>query len=473
MNLLPALHTSRLTRAGHWMQRHYVIIRSVQWIVLFAYAILILIPPFMSLPGDTAHIWSNLTVFAQFVLWGIWWPFVLLSMVILGRVWCGVLCPEGTLSEFASNYGLGGSIPRWIRWRGWPFIAFVLTTIYGQMISVYQYPKAALLVLGGSTIAAVIIGLLYGRRKRVWCRYLCPVNGVFALLARFAPLHYRVDGYAWRFSYMQNQHDRRAIPVNCAPLVPLRSMKGASACHMCGRCSGYRDAISLQWRSPAQEVVELGEQGASRWDTVLILYGMLGIANGAFHWSVSPLFILIKQFLATWLIDHRILWPLETNASWFIFTHYPEQNDVFSWLDGSLVISYIVTTGFFYGTTLLGCIACGNFILGRWSTLRLHHFTQALIPIAGISVFLGLSATTISLLRGEHLLLLVSWVQNLGLALLVMANIASLYLAIKIVMKHMRRIGSSVLRSAGALLCFIAALSVADSAWWLIFYVWV
>ncbi|BCZ78338.1 4Fe-4S binding domain-containing protein [Paraburkholderia terrae] len=466
MTTAVANRRSRLAEAGNWMQRHGAAIRGIQWVVVAVYAFLILVPAFTELPGDTAHLWNNLTLAAQFVFWGIWWPFVLLSMVMLGRVWCGVLCPEGALAEFASKYGRGWAIPRWMRWGGWPFVAFGLTTIYGQMVSVYQYPKAVLLVLGGSTFAAMIIGLLYGREKRVWCKYLCPVNGVFSLLARLAPFHYKVDEDAWRRSYKEGEHGHRVIPINCAPLVPLRKMEGASACHMCGRCSGHRDAIELTWRKPSTEVVNLGDKQASAWDTALILYGLLGIAIGAFHWTGSPWFIDIKQSLATWLVDHDIMWPLDTNAPWFLFTHYPEQNDVFSWLDGTMIIAYILATGVVYGTVLLALLAGATRTLGRFDMTRLHHLAQALIPIAGTGVFLGLSATTLSLLKAEHVPL--DWASDVRIAILVIANAWSAWLALLVT----RRYTARVFQRALSVVWFMAALAVVDSAWWLMFWYW-
>ncbi len=71
----------RLAEAGQWMQRHGAAIRGIQWVVVAVYAFLILVPAFTRLPDDSAHLWNNLTLAAQFVFWGIWWPFVLLSMV--------------------------------------------------------------------------------------------------------------------------------------------------------------------------------------------------------------------------------------------------------------------------------------------------------------------------------------------------------------------------------------------------------
>ena len=116
-------------------------------------------------------------------------------------------------------------------------------------VSVYEYPKAALLVLGGSTVAAMIVGFIYGRGKRVWCRHLCPANGVFAILSRLAPIHLHVDRDAWRAA------PHRIAAVDCAPLINIRKMTGNSACHMCGRCSGHRDAVTLSLRSPNQELL--------------------------------------------------------------------------------------------------------------------------------------------------------------------------------------------------------------------------
>ncbi|PSC06281.1 hypothetical protein SLNSH_03045 [Alsobacter soli] len=413
-----------LASVGDWLMRRQKAIRAAQWGVVGIYLFLLVVPAALPLPDRTAHIWTNLVLFAQFVFWGVWWPFVLLSMVLVGRLWCGVLCPEGSLSETVSRHGRGLAVPRWISWKGWPFVAFACTTIYGQMVSVYQYALPALLVLGGSTLAAVAVGALYGRGKRVWCRYLCPVNGVFSLLAKLAPVHFRVDTAAWN-AWPKNPGAQPV--VNCAPLVPIKTMKGASGCHMCGRCSSYKGAITLSRRSPMHEIIHVAGLEAKPWETVLIVVGLMGIASGAFHWASSAVFVQIKQALAEQLIGWGWMWPLEATMPWWILTNAPDQNDVMTVLDGAVLIGFILGTAALVAAGAFGALALATRMLGGWSARRFHHLAQALIPIAGCGVFLGLSALTVTILRADGFEL--GFVGPLRAALLAGASLWSLTLA--------------------------------------------
>jgi polyferredoxin len=452
-----------LAPVGNWLQRHGSLIRRLQWVVVLFYGALLIVPVLLPLPTDTAHVLNNLTIFAQFVFWGIWWPFVLISMVLVGRAWCGVLCPEGALSEWVSGKGRNRAIPRWMRWGGWPFVAFSMTTLYGQMVSVYQYPKAVLLVLGGSTVAAIVVGYLYGREKRVWCKYLCPVNGVFGLLSKLAPMHYKVEAAAWRGSYT---NAIRIQPVNCAPLVAMRQMEGGSDCHMCGRCSGHRGAITLSARSPNHEVIELGGDLATGWQTTLIMCGLLGIAIGAFQWTVNPHFIEVKQLIAEWLIERNIMWPFAENAPWWVLTNYPGLRDVFSWLDGGLLVAYILGMGLLMGCGLTLTVGLASRLLGPWQKQRFYHLSQALIPLAGCGVFLGLSALTVNLLKNEGAP--VFWANDVRLLLLVGNNLWSLWLANGICRQHT----ASVWQRFAAIAAFALALATVDYCWALMFWIW-
>lgn len=105
------------------------------------------------------------------------------------------------------------------------------------------------------------------------------------------------------------------------------------------------------------------------------------------------------------------MWPLLDNAPWFILTHYPEVNDSFSWLDGAGILMFVVgATVCVGGATFLSLwiadrLAPAAPVAGqeanRWFRPGLHKLAQGLIPSAGIGVFLGLSATTINLLKHE------------------------------------------------------------------------
>jgi polyferredoxin len=449
---------------GEGLLRNQRLIQRGQWVVVLVYLVLVAVPAFLPLPGRLAHIFDNLTLFAQFAFWGLWWPFVLLSMVLVGRSWCGLFCPEGTLTEAVSRYGRGHAIPHWITWKGWPFVAFAMTTIYGQMVSVYQYPKPVLLILGGSTFGAIVIGYLYGRNHRVWCRYLCPVNGVFGVLAKLAPVHFGVDEEAWALS--RRSHDAGVRMVNCAPLVAIKTMRGASDCHMCGRCSGFRGAISLAPRSPNHEIVHVAGTAAKPWETLLIVFGLMGIAAGAFHWSVSPWYVALKQAVAGGLVAHGVLWPFASQPPWWILTDYPALNDQMTLLDGGVLLAYIGATALVIGAAVSLCVWLAARGLGPSPAARFHHLAQTLIPVAGCGVFLGLSAITVTMLRAEGFAL--GFVGPLRAAVLGGAAIWTIFLGWKVA----GLTGAHVLRRCAATLSIAFAASIGVASWVMLFWVW-
>jgi len=483
-----APRSTALARLGDWLGRNRRAIVALQWAIVVFYLLMVALPAFLPHPHPEARVFSSdfgassalnggdcgdgsarssmlidiapyiacwqdrLVLAAQYLFWGVWWPFVILSTMVMGRVWCGVLCPEGALAEFASRHGRGGAIPKWLRWSGWPVVAFIATTVYGQLISVYDYAQAALLILGGSTVAALAVGWMYGKGKRVWCRYLCPVSGVFALLARLAPVHFRVEREAW------NRYPRRIPAPDCAPLLNVRKLDGMAQCHACGRCSGHRDAVRLAARSPNEEILH-GEVPRTG-EVALLLFGMIGVAMGAFQWTVSPWFVRGKQVIAEWLVGRDIYWPLAESPAWWLLTRHPEAGDVFTWLDGAAIFLWILG----YAAALGGLAWLAVRTAAKSAGIDWRRLALGLVPLAGTGLFLGLSMMTVTHLRAEGAPL--GWLPGVRAALLALGMSWSVWLGWRLLAA-----GPTVAwqRLFAGLLWLLPIITV-TAAWWLTFF---
>ncbi|MDA8363814.1 MAG: 4Fe-4S binding protein [Gammaproteobacteria bacterium] len=451
----------RIARLGLFMRRHQGLIAGMQWAIVLCYLVMVVAPVFLPPPSAEARIWGSFTRFTQFMFWGVWWPFVLLSIMVFGRAWCGLLCPEGTVTEWVSQYGLGLGIPRWMKWPGWPFVTFMAIALYGQMISLHQYPRATLLILGGSTVAAVVIGLLYGRGKRVWCRHLCPVCGVFALLAKVAPVHFSVDRAAWDAAPSGTRTSLRH-PVNCAPLINIRRMESAAACHMCGRCAGERGAVQLALRSPATEILAAATpetrrktDSSDRWLAWLLVFGMIGAALGAFQWNVSPWFSAADRAAAVWLSAHGLSWLLRPSGYWWVLTYYPGNGHVFSWLDGGLLIAYVMAEALIVGGWVAGWMRLAAAVCG----LPWWRIADVLIFFAGANLFVGS--------------VLLAWSQDSGAVMLPhWAGVACLGLLVLAVLWGAVLAGRLARRRALAILTVLGAGALPLGAWAVEFFVW-
>jgi polyferredoxin len=279
--LFPPAHRFPMTikAAGDWLQRSQSLVRRMQWGLVFVYYFLLLVPALLPPPGSRAAALHSLAGWAEILFWGLWWPGVVLSMLLFGQFWCGIFCPDGTLTEFASRHGRGGKIPAWVRWTGWPLAAYSLIVVYEHLVKASQTPRALLLSLGGASLLALICGYFLGRGKRIWCRYLCPVSSMFSLLARCAVFHFKVDREAW-------DNAPKPLPrgVDCPPLLDVRRLRSNEKCSMCGRCSGHRNAVALSARWPGSEIVNMTPEEIRLSDAFGICFVLIGLCYGTMYW---------------------------------------------------------------------------------------------------------------------------------------------------------------------------------------------
>jgi len=260
-----------LKRLGDTLNRRQDVIRSIQSALVAVYLALLVGPVLDGAPPGLARL-------AEAVFWGVWWPGVILSVLVFGQFWCGLLCPDGTVTEFASRHGKGWKVPAWMRRAALPLAGFAAITLAGDLTGAHRSAAGTLILVGGASLAGAVTGLFYGRGKRVWCRYLCPTGGIFSILARASALHYKVDRAAWDAA-------ARPVPkpVDCPPLLDVRRLTSNEKCNMCGRCSGHRGAVALAYRPPGSEIASLRDDEVRNWEALGICFVLIGLAWAGIH----------------------------------------------------------------------------------------------------------------------------------------------------------------------------------------------
>jgi ABC-type Na+ efflux pump permease subunit len=156
---------------------------------------------------------------------------------------------------------------------------------------------------------------------------------------------------------------------------------------------------------------------------------------------------------------------LQDDAPWWLLTHYPQLNDSFSWLDGFSIVVYLSLSSLLLGTALLILLQ----VTARLAKDPALYWPLALTltPLGGAGLFLGLSATTVKLLRYEGLLL--EWVQPARACLLIAAMGWSLLLGCE----RLNREGNGLARRLSGRICLLLANGLIGLGWWLQFWGWV
>jgi len=114
-------------------------------------------------------------------------------------------------------------------------------------------------------------------------------------------------------------------------------------------------------------------------ESALIIFGLMGIAAGAFHWSVSLGSSRSSRRLPAGSSIIRCCGRCACSAM-VILTDYPAVNDQMTVLDGAMVLAYIVATALAIGVPVSLCLWLAARSLGGKPGPRFHHFAQSLIP---------------------------------------------------------------------------------------------
>jgi len=349
---------------------------------------LLFLPLFLSEPAENATPLSHFTVLANYLLWGLWFPLVFLSVIFTGRSWCGILCPMGAASEWANKYGFQWRIPAWIRWEGTPVVSFLMITILGQTVGVRDHPEAIAEVFGGILLLAILIGFFYGSNKRAWCRHVCPIGLLLGVYSRMGAIEFRSK----RKKTGGETYTENGI---CPTMIDISRKEESRHCIECFRCvkPKARGGIELNIRTPGEEIKNIREHNPNLAEVWFLFLGS-GAALGGFLWLVLPYYQTLRQQTGEWFINQGWYWIAKPGPWWLMSVH-PERREVFYWLD------FFMITGFILACTIL--LAVGLYLttqLSAWLSGRVggdktrkQRFTEMgyqYAPVAMVSLILGL-----------------------------------------------------------------------------------
>lgn len=349
----------------------------------------LVVPVYLPESSEQATFLDDGRVLANYLLWGVWFPLVFFSVVVTGRSWCGFLCPMGAASELANRHGLQRRTPAWIRWPGTPILSFIAITLLGQTTGVRDHPEAALEIFGGTFLLAILVGWLWGRNKRVWCRHLCPIGLLLGVFARLGAVQLsprkRKDG-----------PDALTDKTICPTYIDLPRKRAARHCIECMRCilPGHQAGLAVSFRRPGQELESIRKHAPDGWETLFIFLGA-GIALGGFLWLVLPFYDDWRQAVGTWFIEQGQYWIGEPGPAWLMSVH-PERREVFRWLDFFMITGTMMTV-MVLSALVLGAASWGSALIARWlggapqlfrATVQIGY-SQA--PVALMALMIGLA----------------------------------------------------------------------------------
>ena len=419
----------RLNKLEIFFTRHR---NKIQWMHLLTFIIfmvVLFVPLYMGESPENALPWNDFPVFSNFLMWGLWFPLVFLSVIVTGRSWCGLFCPMGAASEQINKIGLSLKTPKWIRWEGMPVVAFLLITILGQTVGVRDHREAMAELFGGLMLIAIVVGFLYGKKNRVWCRHMCPIGFLLGLYSRLSIVNFHPNK-------PKKGSDKYREKGVCPTMVDVKRKKESRHCIECFKCVNpeAEKSMAVSFRPAGQEVENIAHYNPNRVEVWFFFLGT-GSALGGFLWLILPVYQTFRQKIGEWAISQEWYWIGESGPGWLMSVH-PERREVFNWLDFSTIVIFMLTVTVIFTFVMASINQLQTVIVKRIKDFPkdlsiFNILAYQYMPVAMTALLIGLGGKIFELLEVFGLSRSVTIALKAGLFL--MAIIWSIKIGYKIV----------------------------------------
>ena len=226
------------------------------------------------------------------LFWAWWWPLILLSYPLVGRLWCAI-CPfmvwgqiAQKLTPWRKKSWPHGDMDRW----GAPALAagFASILLWEEVWNLENTAWLSSCLLLLITAGAVIGSTVF--EKRFWCRYLCPVGGMNGLFAKLSILELRAEvgtcsGSCSSYAcFKGGPADGEGLASEGCPLgthpAHLSDNRNCVLCMTCTQACPNR-SVQLRLRPPAADLQRTMQAPNGERGLILVLAGGICLH----HWQ--------------------------------------------------------------------------------------------------------------------------------------------------------------------------------------------
>lgn len=393
----------RLDKGLVWLGRG-----SVYWQVamLIGLACLLTLPLFGAAPQFHWQTpWNNGQLFSEWLLWAVWYPGTLLSVLLVGRLWCGILCPLGAMSEWFSHIGAHFPIPRFIKHPMTTAMSFIWVTIWAQTLDVRDDLRAALLLFSLIFVFAIACGLLFGsghpQGRRVWCRHLCPIGSILGVFSRLGVVNLvgKLARQATQASKLTEGYRDNGL---CPTSIDLATKQTARHCIKCARCVSpeSKGGLKIQIRQLGAEIIEI-ERHAPCLSELWFIWLAPGLAVAGFVWVQTPLYVSFRQALGQFAMNQHWYGWLQAGPGW-LMNQNAALNQHYLWLDFLSISAFMLGFAVLLALPLLLCSWLASYLFSTRKVsrrLRMAAFGYQFAPMAMLCILLGLGSTLFATLK--------------------------------------------------------------------------